>query len=483
MTAQPTAWLHISGYRFLLRRVEYALLHRDSEGIPAVVSQPNRTPTQSLAAGCVLAAVIVTVCAVLALLHPQAPLGNAPIVMGQQSGALYVRVGETLHPVLNLASARLITATSSNPQPVSESALSRTKRGALLGIPGAPQILAEPLSADETRWAVCDTDDNAAPRTTVVVGAAEGVPARRLTAEQAVLVTPDSGAPTYLLYDGGRAVVNLADPTVMNALRLNNVAPHIVSQALLNSVREVPPIAAPRIAGSGGRGPSVLAGFPVGSVVRATRAGGDEYYVVLHDGVQRVGQVAADLVRLANSQGAQSIISVAPDLLGAVATVHELPVSTFPDQAPEPLHASDTTLCALWAPAPPGGADIAFTLDGLPIPAGQAPVILSQADGDGAAVDAVYLRPGSSAYVRSTSLSGGDTGGTRYLVTDTGVRFAVHDDDAARDLGLPKTATPAPWPVLATLPSGPELSRANASVARDTVGLGSIGVRLRPDAP
>jgi type VII secretion protein EccB len=460
----------------MLRRVECALLPGDTRA----AGGPNR----ALAAGCVLAAVIVTGCAVLALLHPQAPLGNAPIVMGQQSGALYVRVGEVLHPVLNLASARLITATSGNPQPVSESALSHTKRGALLGIPGAPQILAQPLGADETRWAVCDTNDDASPRTTVVVGPPGGVSARRLAAEQAVLVKPDSGVPTYLLYNGRRAVVNLADPTVVHALRLNNVAPRTVSQTLLNSVREVPPIAAPRIAGSGGRGPSELAGFPVGSVVRVTRADGDEYYVVLHDGVQRVGQVAADLVRLANSQGAQSIISVAPDLLGAVATVDELPVSTFPDQPPEPLHASDATLCALWAPVPPGGADIAFTLDGLPIPAGQAPVILSQEDGDGAAVDAVYLRPGSSAYVRSTGLSGDDTsGGTRYLVTDTGVRFAVHDDDAARDLGLPKTATPAPWPVLATLPSGPELSRANASVARDAVGVGRIGVALRPDAP
>ncbi|WP_029398443.1 type VII secretion protein EccB, partial [Mycobacterium tuberculosis] len=83
----------------------------------------------------------------------------------------------------------------------------------------------------------------------------------------------------------------------------------------------------------------------------------------------------------------------------------------------------------------------------------------------------VYLPPGRSAYVAARSLSGGGTG-TRYLVTDTGVRFAIHDDDVAHDLGLPTAAIPAPWPVLATLPSGPELSRANASVARDTVAPG-----------
>jgi ESX secretion system ATPase EccB len=117
-----------------------------------------------------------------------------------------------------------------------------------------------------------------------------------------------------------------------------------------------------------------------------------------------------------------------------------------------------------WAAAGSGQSDVAFlAASGLPVPVGQMPVTLSQADGHGPALDAVYLPPGRSAYVR-----GNGRVGTRYLVTDTGVRFAIHDDEAARDLGLP-AAISAPWPVLAALPSGPELSRQNASVARDTV--------------
>ena len=121
-------------------------------------------------------------CALLALLRPQAALDHAQIVMGRESGALYVRVGDTWHPVLNLASARLIAATDANPQPVRESELSRTKRGPLLGIPGAPQLLGPPLSADESAWTICDTDSDAA--TTVVVGPAEARPSRRLASEQ-----------------------------------------------------------------------------------------------------------------------------------------------------------------------------------------------------------------------------------------------------------------------------------------------------------
>ena len=484
MARQPSTWLHVSGYRFLLRRVECALLRRDG------VDERIRAPTRSLMAGSALAAIVALGCTALAVLRPHASLGNAPIVMGRQSGALYVRVGETLHPVLNLASARLIAATDTNPQPVDDSELRRTKRGALLGIPGAPQSLPEPLSGDEARWAVCDGDDGTGRTTTVVAGSAQGP--QLLATDQTVLVTPDAGASTYLLYSGRRALVNLTDPAVVGALRIDGLRPGLVprpvSRALLTAIPESPPITAPRIRDAGGHGPAALSGFPIGSVLRMTRADGDEYYVVLSGGVQRVGQVTADLLRLTDSHGTRTIIAVAPDLIRASTAVTELAVSTFPDRVSPPLTAANPTLCVRWTPAPSGGADIALLTGGLPVPTGHAPVALSQADGNGPAVDAVYVPPGRIAHVRSIGLSGGNAhAGTRYVVTDTGVRFAVHDDAAAHDLGLPPTAEPAPWPLLATLPSGPELSRANASVARDTVAVGGAvrgeGVRTRMDPP
>ena len=143
---QPTTRLQISGYRFLLRRIECALLGRDLH----TANEPLRAHTASLAVGCVLAALAVAGCGLWGWLRPHPDLGQARIVMGQHSGALYVRVGDTWHPVLNLVSARLIAATDANPEPVHESDLGRTKRGPLLGIPGAPQFVGEPLSADES---------------------------------------------------------------------------------------------------------------------------------------------------------------------------------------------------------------------------------------------------------------------------------------------------------------------------------------------
>jgi type VII secretion protein EccB len=480
MAWQPTTRLHLSGYRFLRRRIECALLGRDIRG----VNDRIRASMQSLMAGSVLAVIVLVGCALLAVVRPQPAVSNAPIVMGKQSGALYVRMGETLHPVLNLASARLIVKSNADPQPIPESELGHGRRGPLLGIPGAPQFLGMPLAEDDLRWAVCDSGDGAAPGTTVVIGRAEGPLSHPLASEQSVLVRPVSDGSTYLLYGGHRAVVNLDDPAVVRALGLDGQVALMVSPMLLNAVPEAPPITAPRIPDAGGRGPAALPGFPVGSVLRLTRVDGDEYYVVLSHGIQRIGQVAADLLRFTDSRGTRTAISVAPDSIRATPTVTELPVATFPDRAPSPLNAGGTALCVRWKHAASGGVEISFLAGGPPIPAGQEPVKLSQADGKGPALDDVYLSPGRSAYVRATGLSGDNPrNGTRYLITDTGVRFAIHDDDAAHDLGLPDTALPAPWPVLAKLPAGAELGRANASVAHDTLAGGVKAVRSTPRSP
>jgi type VII secretion protein EccB len=457
---QSQTRLQISGYRFLLRRIECVLLSGDT----SIAGQHLRARTVSLTVGCVLAAIALAGSGFLALLRPQAAFDHERIVMGRESGALYVRVGDTWHPVLNLASARLIAATDANPKPVRDSELSRTKRGALLGIPGAPQLLGPPLSADESVWTICDTDSNAA--TTIVIGPDGGSAVHRLGPEQAIVVAPGSGSPTYLLYNGQRAMVDLADTAVVRALRLEGRAPHIVSPSLLKAVPEAPPITPPRIRDVGAKAAG-LPGFPVGSVLRITRADGDEYYVVLAAGVQRIGQVTADLLRFSNSRGSTNVITVAPDAIRAAPIVTTLPVASFPDRAPSDggLKTADSTVCATWAPAASGHFDVGFVAgSGLPVPAGQVPVTLSQADGRGPALDAVYLPPARTVYVR-----GNGQADARYLVTDTGARFVIHDDDAAHNLGLPPAALPAPWPMLAALPSGPELSRQNASVARDVL--------------
>ena len=89
----------------------------------------------------------------------------------------------------------------------------------------------------------------------------------------------------------------------------------------------------------------------------------------------------------------------------------------------------------------------------------------------GPAVDSFVLPPGRSAYVRAAGVSGeGAATGALYLVNDFGVVFGIRDEDAAQRLGLTTPPVPAPWPLLAQLPRGPELSVQSASVGRDSVG-------------
>ncbi len=451
--------LQVSGYRFLLRRMEHAVVRGDVR----MLDDPLRAQSLSLIAGCVLAVIAIAGCAIVAFVRPQGALGSASIVMTRESGALYVRIGDTMHPVLNLSSARLVAGNPSSPEAVSEAAIASANRGPLVGIPGAPATIADPLNGDESGWTVCDD----LTTTTVIAGGFQGMP----DPGESVLVTPktESAATTYLLHGGWRARVDLRNHAVVRALRLDGVAPRPVSRAMLDAIPEAPQIAAPHIPEAGAPGPLSTPGLTVGAVVRVARAQATEYYVVLADGVQRIGEVAADLIRFSDSQHRREIVTVAPDVIGAVPLVDDLPVASFPEHGGV---AQEAVLCAQWRLAASGG-EVKTTLlvgNSLPLAAGT-PVGLVQADGTGPNVDSVVMPHGRSAYVRASGITGqGGSAGALYLITDAGIVFGLHDDDAARRLGLSGAPVPAPWPVLARLPRGPELSVQAASVVRDSIG-------------
>ena len=455
MARQPTTRLQVSGYRFLVRRMEHALLRGDI----SMLHDPMRAQSFAFIAGCVLAAIIVAVCAVLAFLRPNTAIGDAAIVMSRESGALYVRVGDTLHPVLNLASARLIAGSAANPRIVNEANTDSAKRGPLLGIPGAPAVIAKPLSDNESAWTICDETT-----TTLIAGHSDELD--RGDRQPSVLVTARSegAAATYLLYDGKRAEVDLRNPGVVWALRLDGIEPRPVSRSLLDAIPEAPPIAAPHIPHAGQ--PGAVAGTRVGTVVRVPRIDSDDFFVVLADGVQRVGEVAANLIRSLDSHGSQEIPSVSPDSVSGLPTVDSLPVSAYPPRAGATMGARDGgVLCAEWLPA--GPRTVLWRGDSLPT-AGN-PVALAQGDGEGPSIDSVVMPSNRSAYVRAGSLTRDSGGGPLYLLTDSGVLFGIRDEATAKLLGIQGESVAAPWPALSRLPRGPELNRDSALVARDSV--------------
>ena len=230
---------------------------------------PLRAQSVALVAGAVLVALAAVAQVVVSAVAPRG-VPDAPIVMARESGALYVRVGHALHPVLNLASARLVARAALDPVPAAQAAIDRSERGPLMGIPGAPATLGTALRGPA--WTVCDDD-----RTVVTIGPGGGEP---VGDRPLLLVARGEGpAATYLAYDGRRAAVDLRERAVVEALRLSGVDPVPVSRTLLDTIPEVPAITTPRIAGAGEPGPAVLGGATVGSVVQVRRADGTDRYV------------------------------------------------------------------------------------------------------------------------------------------------------------------------------------------------------------
>ncbi len=72
---------------------------------------------------------------------PAGSVGGSKIIADQDSGALYVNVGDVLYPALNLSSARLIAGQAQNPVRVRRSEIDSRPRGVMVGIPGAPNVM------------------------------------------------------------------------------------------------------------------------------------------------------------------------------------------------------------------------------------------------------------------------------------------------------------------------------------------------------
>jgi ESX secretion system ATPase EccB len=483
MPAQPTTRWQVSGYRFLVRRMEHALVRRDVR----MLHDPMRSQSRALTVGVVLACLGLAACGVLALLRPQDRIGDNKIVVGKDSGAMFVVLGDTVHPVMNLASARLAVGDASKPAIVKDSAITGRPRGPLVGIPGAPSALPFDSKGAGRTWTVCDTAGGSSASNSVLIGSLDssGERAAPLSTGEALLL--ESGPDTYLVYDGKRAKINLDDRAVTAALALGSVDPRPASAGLLNAIPEVPAIAPPKIEGAGSQPSYPISGLRIGAVVQIPRGESTQYYVVLRDGLQQISAATGDIIRSADSQGTTEITKIAPDVLSRAPVVTQLDVANFPQTAPTVVNPADKPVgCLSWSPiaGEADGADSAGGVvhaqisvlagRGLPMADNARMVALAQADGSGTKADKAYFAPGSGAFLQTTGIA--PTSARKdalFYVSDTGVRYGVADAKAAELLGLTGQPEPAPWPIVGLLSPGPTLGRDEALVAHDGV---------RPDA-
>jgi hypothetical protein len=102
--------VQVTAHQFNSRRAALGLTLRRVR----MESEPGRRQSMAILASITLTAVICLGALFWSFLRPAGSVGEAAIIADQSTGALYVRVDDTLYPALNLASARLIAGSAEN---------------------------------------------------------------------------------------------------------------------------------------------------------------------------------------------------------------------------------------------------------------------------------------------------------------------------------------------------------------------------------
>jgi len=499
MPAKVTTRAQVNGYRFLVRRLEHALIRGDAR----MIHDPMRGQMRSLTVGLVISVLIIASAGILAFFKPTPNLGDAQILVSKSNGAIFVRIGDRVHPALNLASARLITGKSDAPKEVGDKFLHALPRGSLVGTIGAPNSIHAGDDMGMSSWIVCDTTQTpkvtestgvAGIETTVLANSPVLSDEIRAAAPEEMFLTR-SGDTVFLIYDGVRAPIDINDPMLVSALHLEDAEIRDVSPGLLNAFPLVDPITPVTVPGQG-EVPSYLdAQYPVGSILTTSDSRGEQLHVVLREGLQPISEAAADIIRYGDttSIAGREPHVVSPALVAEVPVVRNLPVDHYPVASPRLVNVEpDRVVCMAWQRRNNAAQATTQLLVGhrLPLAQDAQQVRLATADGNGPALDSVYLKPGTGEYVQAT---GGQPDsramGQLFYVSDTGVRFHVKDLPTAAALGVTgvkdvdgKTDVPqaAPWPVLMLLPPGPELSQDAALIAHDGMPADPDGIKVNP---
>lgn len=437
----------------------------------------------------VAAVAIVGICMIVAFIKPMGQVGKSQIVEARGGGGMYVDVGGTLHPVLNKASARLITGQPVDPTLVPMSEILKQPIGPILGIQGAPDDL-EVRTPGDTGWALCDKlgsqGSQVVPKTTVIDGLGEmGDWAHTIVSPQGALMT--YGGDKYLVTDGHRSSIDLADKPVTLALGLpvGDLHPSAMSRALYEALTPTAPLRVPSIPTPGGPVSYGTPALPLvsGSVMRVADVTGDpQFFVALPAGVQRIPQtVATMIINAAVVPGAPVVaaksaaLAAMPQAVGFDTSVYPTGLVKLLDKTNEPV------TCVMWRRTNGEPQAQISTVSGrrLPIPVGEERRVQPLVSAGPNTADEVYVSPDAANYVQVTGVQADSKRGeSLWFIGNNGTRFGIPatgtngDDQSRAALGLAKdkvTPTPAPWAVIKWLPPGPALSKSAALAQHDTL--------------
>ena len=411
--------------------------------------EPHR-PLRAVVGGLALTAVLVLGSMAFGWLRSSLPADweNNRLIIAEDSGARYVSVRGTLHPVVNTTSARLlIPADDFRVLAVPDDELASITRGPTLGILGAPDSLTPTERLVNTGWVSC-------------LGASEEVstaigPDRRASPVDRAAVVVRSGDQTFVVAEGRRFPVADRDVSAVSvALRLDGRPAVAAPAAWLNLFPEGPALAPLTIDGLGSPRPGLPAGATVGSVL-ALDGDGRRYVVLPDGGLEPLPDVANEMYRLGSGASGREI----PVQAAQIAQLEVRPQRFAPPEWPSdyPTALAETP-CATLTAAPGAQPEVTLGTTAEATPEGER--------------GRTVVDTGYGALVRAVSgqvLSKGPV----LAVDQTATAYALEGADAellARLGYAPDDVAPVPQAWTELLRSGPVLG---ADAARTVVSGGS----------
>ncbi|HEX4723371.1 MAG TPA: type VII secretion protein EccB [Pseudonocardiaceae bacterium] len=512
MPSTPTTKSQVQAYRFVLRRMESALVRKD----PVMLHDPMRSHKRATIVGAIIGVVGLVVFVLIGVLNPAPPVPPTGIVIAQPSGTMYV-VSENPHeliPVFNLASARLLLAATaanqqgaggaaSNSAPavvtpviVSDGQLASMPMGRMTGIQDGPTVLPNP-GQKPVDWAVCDQvprDTNALnqtghnpPGTTVLVG--EPNIGTNLAVDEALLVSNDGGKTLYLVYGHSstvndpddsavKAKIDNTDQGVLGGLEITDPTQYrVVSTAVLNAIPTVGEIknpadgldtTAPVAPALAGTGLTIGQSFSVQAVGQPS-----QYYMVVPGGKQAVSQTTAQIARHENSAGSNDIPQVTPEAADTVKPVSNgltVDTSEYPGVVPTVISAdTKPVMCLGWhadytdaqKPLSKTRVTVDTNLELPPdshSPTGQMQTVQIGQGTSAGKVNSFFMNPAiGGVAIRSASGAKEFGNGPIYVIDPRGLAFSVPNLLTAQVLGVADATgliPPAPASIVGLLPLG-----------------------------
>ena len=451
----------VQAHLFVMSRLSSGMLRAE----PDAPDTPHGRTTRGTLTGVILGGLAAVGMTVYGLISPGGSTGwakDGTLVVVKETGARYLYLGSELHPVLNIASARLVAGAQLTVDQVSQNSLSGAQVGAPLGIVGAPDTLPDGAALADGTWLACGTQPTGGGAAELTLALAPRSRGTSLTAGQGTLVSAPDGS-VYLLWQGQRMQV-AAGEGVLQALGYGTAVPFPVTESFLDALPAGPVLAAPDIPDRGKAGPR-LANNPT-RIGQLFALPGGQRYVLTKAGLVPIDAMLYKLLSgdprtqsQAYRGAAVTTVLIGAEDLAALSAQGAAPTSTLPADAPQLVTVGQGQGVCAESRLGSGAPAVALTVVSAAAVAGQAPTAQPGVVPGCAAADLVAVPAQGGTLVRA--LSGAGVGTTEYLVTDAGVKYPLASADATTALGYSGVAAlAAPGALLALLPTGPSLDPA-----------------------